>query len=69
MNERPLPFSKSGISLKGLMELVCIKRVNGGGVTSLKFHVVVDDICVFLCKGSPIMYSLWSVELREYELV
>ena len=51
------------------MELVCIKRVNGGGVTSLKFHVVVDDICVFLCKGSPIMYSLWSVELREYELV
>ena len=28
----PHPFPKSGISLKGLIELVCMK-VNGGGVT------------------------------------
>ena len=42
----PPPFSKSGISLKGLMELVCTKKVNGGGVALLKFHAVVDDICV-----------------------
>ena len=44
MNERPPPFPKSGVSLKGLMELVCMK-VKGGGVTLLKFHAVVD-ICV-----------------------
>ena len=65
----PPPFSKSGIGLKGLMEPVCMK-VNGGGVTFLKFHAIVDDNCVFYDKkGSPILSSLWRVKLREYELV
>ena len=71
MNERPPPFSKSGISLKGSLELVCMK-VNGEGVTLLKLHAVDDILCFMINRA--VLYCTHFGELKYvntnwYEIV
>ena len=50
-----------------------MKKVNGGRVTLLKFHAVVDDICVFMIKRAVLHCTHYGelnyVNTNWYEVV